>query len=277
MLDYFQHRYDKVPNAVWARRFAEGLVQADGVALGLDSPYEAGLKIGYFRQGRVEEPPVNWNWSAVYEDEDLLVVDKPHGLPVMPSGRYVARSLVTALKLAFENSEIVPLHRLDRDTSGLVAFSKRAATRRPLSLLFVPGRIRKEYRALCETRGEKPSRQFSVTGRIEVEIPHWKRRLMQDGETNSETEFLTLRANENFAWLAVRPRTGKTHQIRVHLASVGLPIVNDRVYRDGLPPEAADLSHPLQLQAFKLTFIHPVSGQPRVIRSRLRLSGLRLL
>ncbi len=271
ILDHLARRMPKVPLETWARRFNDGLIYSARGPLAPDSPYEPGLELFVHREGWRPEPPVRVDWLPVHEDEELLVVDKPHALPVMPSGRYVTRALVTLLRDATGNADLVPLHRLDLETTGLVCFSKRPESRAALAALFLPGRIRKSYRAICELRESPPARVFTVSGRIEVEIPHWKRKLAREGEPDSESEVLVIAKRDGRAWVRVRPRTGKTHQIRVHLAANGLPIVHDRVYAEGLPPET-DFEHPLQLQCARLDLVHPVTGRALTLRAERRLS-----
>ena len=274
VLDYFCWRFDKVPVETWRGRFERGLVYTDIGPVNAGTLYEAGREIRYHREGRCAEPPVRWNYQIVYEDENLLIADKPHFLPVMPSGRYVSRCLLTLLRDATGNPDLVPLHRLDRDTAGLVAFSKRKATRRPLAMMFEPGKIRKEYRALCEIREAKPLRRQIVEGHLAVEIPYWKRRLVPGEPVNSRTEVIRIRIAGNLAYCKILPHTGKTHQIRVHLAAIGCPILNDRIYHEGLEPDGGVISAPLQLLAARLDFIHPLTGAPQSVRSRRKLSAL---
>jgi tRNA pseudouridine32 synthase/23S rRNA pseudouridine746 synthase len=274
VLDYFCFRYNKVPRVLWQDRFARGLVQSgDGPVDGC-TLYRPGLEIRYHREGRGAEPPVRAEFGVVHEDDDLLVADKPHFLPVMPSGRYVSRCLLTFLRDATGNPDLVPLHRLDRDTAGLVAFSKRKTTRRPLAMMFEPGKIRKEYRALCELRSAKPPRRQVIEGHLAVEIPYWKRRMVPGEPVNSRTEVICIRTVENLGYFRILPHTGKTHQIRVHLASIGCPILNDRIYCEGLEPDANLINAPLQLLAARLDLIHPLTGMPLTVRSRLRLAAL---
>ncbi len=274
VLDYFCWRFDKVPADTWRGRFARGLVYTELGPVNAETLYEAGREIRYHREGREAEPPVRWECQIVHEDDDLLIADKPHFLPVMPSGRYVSRCLLTILRQVTENPDLVPLHRLDRDTAGLVAFSKRKATRRPLAMMFEPGKIRKEYRALCEVREAKPPRRQVIEGHLAVEIPYWKRRLVPGEPVNSRTEVIRIRSSENLVYCKILPHTGKTHQIRVHLAAIGCPILNDRTYCEGLEPDGSLISAPLQLLAARLDFVHPLTGARLIVRSRRQLSAL---
>lgn len=273
MLDFLRHRYPRIPLEVWQRRFARGLVFTATGPLTPDAPFVPALEVCYYREIAGPEPNVRRDITTVHEDADLLVIDKPHMLPVVPSGPYVRNCLLAMIRDATGNDDIVPLHRLDRDTAGLVAFSKRPATRGPLAALFEPGRIRKEYRAICLVRGPLPARVLDVSGRLVMDVPFYKRRLERDGEPNSNTRVVRLRTRPPLAYVRLLPRTGKTHQLRVHLASIGCPILNDRVYAEGSLPGAGQVSTPLQLLASRLDIRHPITGVLLALRTRRRLAA----
>lgn len=272
-------RYPKIPAVVWTSRFARGLViDAAGRPMAADHPFVPGLEVRYFREIAGPEPPVRRELSIVHEDDDLLVADKPHGLPVVPSGPYVRNCLLTLLREAGHGVDLVPLHRIDRDTAGLVCFSRRPESRGALAALFVPGKLHKEYRAIVAGGGAELPRRFTVRGHVGIDVPFWRRRLVAGEPDNSVTHAVRLRAARGLAYLQLMPETGKTHQLRVHLASVGHPILNDRIYGEGLMPDpAAALQAPLQLLARLLELVHPISGRRLRLRSRRRLSGLVLL
>lgn len=279
VMDFLMWRYPKIPAIVWASRFGRGLVlDAAGSPMSVHEPFAPGLEVRYFREVAGPEPPVRRELSIVHEDEDLLVADKPHGLPVVPSGAYVKNCLLTLLREAGHGVDLVPLHRIDRDTAGLVAFSKRPASRGALSALFVPGRLSKEYRAIVTLPADGIPRRFTVRGHVGVDVPFWKRRLVPGEPENSITHVERLRSSRGLGYVRLRPETGKTHQLRVHLASAGSPILNDRIYGEGLTPDAeAALQAPLQLLARRLELVHPITGKRLALRSVRRLSAMALL
>lgn len=278
ILDFLVHRYPKVPRAMWEWRFERGLVMdARGARLPLDAPFVPGAEVRYFKEILGREPRVRAEVEIVHEDEHLVVADKPHFLPVIPSGPYLHNCLLTMLREVTSNGDLVPLHRIDRDAAGLVAFGKQPNGRGALARIFLPGGARKSYRAVCAARGEPLAARFTVEGTIVLDTPFWKRRLVATIPGNSHTRGRVLARRDGLAYVRLDPRTGRTHQLRVHMASLGWPIVNDRVYGEGGLPDAGGIDAPLQLLARTLDFVHPVTGKRLFLRSRRRLWSMVLL
>jgi len=198
-------------------------------------------------------------------------VDKPHFLPVTPGGRYARQTLMARLRHAAGSDEPVPLHRLDRETAGLVAFSVNPRTRGAYHQLFHQQAVRKVYEALAPWRDELASGGWlRRRSRIVPDPAAFFRQIEVAGDPNSET---ALRLHEpradGLALYRLEPRTGRTHQLRVHLAALGAPIVGDQFYpvvRHG-PRHREDFSQPLQLLARGLAFVDPLSGQERQFES----------
>ena len=254
-------RFPRVGEATWRARFARGRVLgASGVALDLATRYRAGAEIRYFREVE-HEPPVPGAEALVHADAHLVVAWKPHFLPVAPTGRYVRETLLARLVARLGNRSLVPLHRIDRDTAGLVMFSADPATRAPYHGLFRERRIRKRYLALAPP----------LPG---IVFPHVHRSRLQRGEpffrmreaagpANSETVIEALERGPGPWRYRLQPVTGRKHQLRVHMAALGAPILHDRLYPQWREDVPDDPSRALALWAYALEFDDPLTGERR--------------
>ena len=148
LLDFLEARFPSIPRPVWADRLARGMVAVDGAIVGGDAPYVAGALLAYRREV-ADEPRIPFEETIVYCDQDIVVADKPHFLPVMPAGRHVEETLSVRLARRLGNPDLVALHRLDRDTAGLVVFSARPSSRDAYTRLFRERRIAKVYEAIA--------------------------------------------------------------------------------------------------------------------------------
>lgn len=251
----------------WLERIQRGRVlDGDGAVITRHTPYRAGLRIGYYREVPDEEP-IPGTETVLHRDDHLLVVDKPHFLPVMPSGRFVEQTLLRRLLQRTGNGDLVPLHRIDRLTAGLVLFSVNRQTRAAYQALFRERRICKRYLAMAPAL---PTRSFPLVrqSRIAKGEPFFR---MQEvaGPTNSETRVEVLaRGTGNWCY-ALFPITGRKHQLRVHMAALGAPIANDPWYPLLREREADDQARPLRLLAQRLAFVDPLTGESRQFESDL--------
>ena len=272
MLDFLAARLPRVSRADWQRRMASGeVVDERGDAVVPDRRFEPGLRLFYYRTLDSEPQPPGVE-SVLYCDEHVLVADKPHFMPVIPSGRYLHHTLLVRLKRELGLGELSPLHRIDRDTAGLVLFSVQQKTRGAYQALFRERNICKEYEAVAPWRPEQvfPCERAS---RIE-ESPQFFRMQEVSGAPNSLTYIERLETGAHWARYRLRPITGKRHQLRVHMAALGLPLRNDVFYPDVNDSPDGDWSRPLQLLARSLAFTDPLNGQPRSFTSGLRLLPL---
>lgn len=272
VLDCLCAHFPQIAREVWLGRMARGLVlDMQGRALDAQTPYRPELRIRYFREV-ADEVPVPFTETILYADANIVVADKPHFLPVTPSGRYVEQTLLARLIERLDNPALAPLHRLDRGTAGIVLFSANPANRAQYHALFREHRIAKRYEAIAPAL---PALGFPLVRRSRLEHgdPFFRMREVA-GEANAETQVDVLERGEGLWRYALEPVTGKQHQLRVHMAALGAPIVNDDFYPELCRREADDFTRPLQLLAASLAFVDPVSGKSMTFTSGLELQSL---
>ena len=269
VLDCLCARFPAISREVWLDRFARGRVlDAEGVALAVDAPYRLGAEIRYFREV-VDEAELPFRETVLHVDAHLVVADKPHFLPVTPAGGFVRETLLARLVQRLGNPDLAPLHRIDRDTAGLVLFSADPATRDAYQALFRQRRIHKRYEAIAPALPELAFPQVHAS-RLEAGEPFFRMREVE-GAPNSETRIDVIE-RAGAAWrYALEPVTGRKHQLRVHMAALGAPICNDRLYPQLAPHDSDDYARPLQLLARELAFVDPLSGEARRFESGLSL------
>lgn len=266
--------FPAIGDAVWRARFARGRVlDAGGQPLAVDAPYRLGATVQYFREV-ADEPAIPFAETIVHADEHLVVACKPHFLPVVPAGVHVRQTLLTRLMRALDNPHLVPLHRIDRDTAGLVLFSANPKTRGTYQALFRERRINKQYLAVAPPL---PQRQFPHVRRSRL-VPGepFFRMCEADGQPNSETLIeVVARASDSWTY-RLQPVSGRKHQLRVHMAALGAPLRHDRCYPQLLAAQPDDPQQALQLLAHSLDFIDPLDGSPRHFQSsRILLDDVR--
>ena len=272
LLDFLAERLNMVDRAAWAERLARGEVLDDtGQPLPPNAPFQAGARIHYYRH-LDDEPTIPFEETVLFQDDHLLVADKPHFLPVTPGGRYVQQSLLVRLKRRTGIDTLSPIHRIDRETAGLVLFSLRPHDRNAYQALFRDRAVHKTYEAIAPHR---PALTFPLTrrSRIEEESERFFRMVEADGEPNSETLIECTEVRGAWARYTLSPVTGKRHQLRVHMNALGAPLAGDQFYplvRRG-PDDAEDFAEPLRLLARGIAFTDPVTGEARQFRSGLPL------
>ena len=275
VIDFLADRFPLVPRHEIAARMRRGdVVDEQGVFISPDRRYQPHLKLFYYRDIPAEVR-IPFNEVVLFQDNYLVVVDKPHFLPVTPGGRYLQETLLVRLKRKLGIDTLAPMHRIDRETAGLVLFTKQPATRGKYQHLFSQKMVTKSYQAIAGVRGDL---DFPLVHRSRlVEADHFMRMREADGEPNAETTIELLESNGKFARYRLRPSTGKKHQLRVHMAALGVPILNDQIYPHHLSRaeiESDDYSRPLQLLAEYISFADPVTGQERCFESQRRLNTL---
>ncbi|MFL6587798.1 MAG: pseudouridine synthase [Luteimonas sp.] len=269
VFDALVARFPQVDATTWRDRIARGRVlDAQGTPVTLETAYRVGAEIGYYREV-VDEPVIDAVERILHVDADLVVADKPHGLPVAPTGAFVTQALLTRLVATLGNPDLVPLHRIDRGTAGLVLFSANPASRARYQALFRESRITKTYEALASPL---PALAFPMTrhSRIERGEPFF-RMCEVHGAPNSETRIDLLERGAGCWRYALSPVSGRKHQLRVHMAALGAPILHDPWYPT-LQDDDGGARPPLQLLARALEYDDPLDGRLRRFESEFRLS-----
>ena len=270
LLEFLVQRFPRVGRLEWEKRILDGKVlDATGVPVTGETPYIPLQKLYYFRETD-DEPLIPLKEKIVFQNDEILVACKPPFLPVTPSGPYVNECLLNRLRMTTGNGNLVPLHRIDRETAGLVLFSKNKETRGLYGELFLMGRIEKTYEAVAEVDQRPQANDWTVENRL-VEAETWFRTRTAPGAVNARSRIKLVAFNDKRAHFLLYPITGKKHQLRVHMSGLGFPIMNDRFYPELLPKQADDLDRPLQLIARRVNFIDPVSGMEMEFESERKL------
>jgi tRNA pseudouridine32 synthase/23S rRNA pseudouridine746 synthase len=298
VFDFLCERFPAVPPQEWSVRFADSLVlNAQGEPINVATPYAPNTLIHYYRR-IPQEPELPFKAQVLFRDAHLVVADKPHFMPVTPAGRYVRSSLLVQLKEELGIATLSPLHRIDRETAGLVVLSVNPQERDAYQALFRERLVHKTYQAVALYRDDLV---FPLTrqSRIEEDAQFFLSR-EAEGAPNSEThieilkcldtglnpsvhpsddstEGSTRRSPQSHykpkALYQLSPITGKRHQLRIHMCALGIPIEGDQFYPEVLrgPDEREDFSQPLQLLAQKIAFTDPISGEKREFISKQKL------
>lgn len=273
--DFLAERLPALSKEEWHTRILYGdVLDASGKPIGPFDTYKPDQKLYYYRH-LPNEPKNPFQETVLYQDEWLVVADKPHFLPVVPSGKYVHETLLVRLKQKLGIETLTPVHRIDRETAGLVLFSVKPEGRDLYQRLFRENRIFKHYEAIASYH-ESLSLPMRYKSRLEQSAAFMRMQTVP-GTPNAETEIRILHRNEQFAHYLLKPVTGRKHQLRVQMCSLGVPILNDRIYPIHLPealtPEmqAEEYRFPLQLIARSIRFIDPIIGKTRTFESRYSL------
>ncbi len=270
LLDFLTHRFPNIDRETWRTRIQSGKVlTGQGTPICLDTPYEPLKRLHYFRE-KEAELVIPFTEQILFCNQELLVACKPHFLPVTPGGTWVNECLLHRLKKTTQNRELSPIHRIDRETAGLVLFSMNPKTRGRYQALFMTHGVEKTYEAVAPYSGEPEKKSWTVENRI-IQGEPWFRMKTAPGKPNARS-FITLVASKNDrALFHLSPLTGKKHQLRLHLSGLGFPILNDPYYPHLLPEKKGDFSAPLQLLARKIQFQDPVTGSWMTYESPRRL------
>lgn len=253
ILEFFLHRFPRIPESIWMERFATGKVWAMDTPIDTNTPYQPLLEVHYRREVE-REPAVREDYRIVWTNRHLMVVDKPPHLPVIPGGRWVRGCLLHLLLDATGNDRISPLHRLDRLTSGLVLLSLDPDSRSHFAALFQPRSVvEKDYTAVCELRCDPPPHRFTLTHHIARSGTEYWRQVVRPGlSPNARCDVEIVEVEEGLVLVRVRPFTGRKHQLRVQLADAGLPILGDPLYGTHPFHDPEDLAHRMWLDAHRL-------------------------
>ena len=266
--------------ADWPDRLARGdVLDVTGRALTAASPCVLGDVLWYWRDPP-PEPRVPFEIELLHRDEHLVVVDKPHFLPVIPGGRHLRETVLVRLRQQLGIETLAPMHRLDRETAGVLVFTVQPATRHAYHALLRERDVRKVYEAVAPWRADLA---LPLLARHRLEKPAgagFMQVRVAGGNPNAETLVECVERvaapEQGLALYRLTPHTGYTHQLRVQMNALGLPIVGDRIYPrlwpEPAPDAAPDWSNPLQLLAREIAFTDPVTGVARRFASRRRLA-----
>ncbi len=236
------------------------------------TPYRINARLSYYREVKTERR-IPFEENILYEDDNLLLADKPHYLPVTPTGSAVNECLMHRLIKRTGNKDLIPVHRLDRDTAGLVLLSKIPETRKHYFALFNKGSINKQYEAVASLPTDSNTTEWLIESRIEAS-GKWILCHNVEGEINARSRIKLLDKNSDLARFSLSPITGKTHQLRLHMGLIGSQILHDRFYPELVPESVkVDYSKPLQLLAKNLSFTDPLSGIDHQFESAQCLSA----
>ena len=286
LIETQRHRHpDDNDAALQARFTANEVVSQDGTPLSPDSTLATNAMV-YFYRMPAPETPVPYDIPILHEDEHLLVVDKPPFMATMPRARHITETATVRLRRMTGNNELSPAHRLDRLTSGILVFTKDRTVRGAYQTLFAERRVTKTYEAIAPLADVSPgtvwrSRMEKTPGELQGRIV--------EGEVNAITEVGGVEPVDKAPYEAIhgslpeiakytlKPQTGKTHQLRLHMLQAGIPIIGDPIYPVIFPAEAEDMRIPMHLTATHISFVDPFTARPREFSSQLPLGTHHLL
>lgn len=259
ILDFLIRVFPHVAAERWSSRLRDGRLLDDaGRPITGETAYRPGRRILYFREVE-HEPVIPFAEQILFQNSEILVADKPHFLPVTPGGDYVEECLLNRLRARTGIADLAPMHRLDRETAGLVLFSVNPDTRGLYHELFTRGEVEKTYEALAHMDQPPAERRWMIENRIERGEPRFRMRIVP-GVANARSVIDLMEVSGNRAHFRLHPITGKTHQLRVHMSGLGFPILNDRYYPELAAERDDDFGRPLQLVARKIRFRDPAGG-----------------
>ena len=274
LLGFFTSHFPHIDQAEWLARFEDGLIMSlDGHAVAATDAYQANIHLLYFRR-LSREPEIPFDEHILFQDEHILVADKPHFLPVTPSGLYLHQTLLNRLKKRTGIQELSPIHRIDRDTAGLVIFSIKPPERAHYQNLFRDRLVKKVYEAIAPYSEQVIAKlPMTYQSRIE-ESEHFLQMQELVGEPNTDTYIEIVEVTKPWARYRLSPGSGKKHQLRCHLNALGIPIKNDQIYPVLTPYQEYDLdfSKPLQLLAKEIEFKDPITHELRSFKSQMQLA-----
>ncbi len=278
VLGFLHTRFPHI--ADWRERLHAGeVLDALGHPVGPDSPCPPGTLLWYWRQASQPETRVPFELTLLHRCERLVVVDKPPFLAVSPVGRHVQETVLVRLQQQLGLHDLTPLHRLDRDTAGVLAFCAQPAHRDAYQALWRERRVHKVYEAIAPWR-EELNAPFTARHRLmEPEGAGFHQMQVLPGEPNAETLVERLQeldpttvpgatAAQRLALYRLTPHTGRKHQLRAQMAALAAPIVNDRIYPVLQPEGPDDYGRPLMLLARSLQLVDPLDGRAQCFISR---------
>jgi tRNA pseudouridine32 synthase/23S rRNA pseudouridine746 synthase len=274
LLAFFVAQFPHIDAKEWEHRFADGqILDIEGLPQEAGDPYQPNTHLIYFRR-LAREPDIPFVEKILFQDEHIVVADKPHFLPVTPSGLYLKQTLLNRLRKKTQIATLSPIHRIDRDTAGLVIFSVQPNERAQYQNLFRDRAVQKIYEAIAPYVPSLAERlPMTYQSRLE-ESAHFLQMHEVEGDSNADTYIEILDVKHPWARYRLKPGSGKKHQLRCQLNALGAPIKNDQIYPVLTPYQEyeLDFSIPLQLLAQEIAFEDPVTKEMRHFRSEQELS-----
>ncbi|MEZ9141942.1 MULTISPECIES: pseudouridine synthase [unclassified Shewanella] len=274
VLEFLVSHFQQIPESVWLKRVADGKVHwADGELIDQHTQYRGATRVYYYREVEAETK-IPFQHKILHQDEHCILVFKPHFLPVTPSGNFVNECLIHRLRIASGIDTISPAHRLDRPTAGVMLMTVNPESRHAYHSLFTDGKINKQYQAIAQLTPELLALhqqdglslpiKWSVKNRMVRSTPSFLMKIT-DGEANTHSEISLIAVKGTRGLFELSPITGKMHQLRVHMMSLGMPLENDTNYPQLQPKAADNFDKPLKLVAKSLMFVDPFSQQTMAV------------
>jgi tRNA pseudouridine32 synthase/23S rRNA pseudouridine746 synthase len=276
VLQFLCAHFPYIAETVWRERIVQGKVHwFNGPAITEQTPFMPSKRLCYYREVAAE-PVVPFAHHILYQDQHIIVADKPHFLPVTPGGDYVNECLLARLKRQTGIDDIVPVHRLDRETAGVVLFSINAQSRAAYYQLFSAGTVQKHYLAVAQLTPDAKQvtlpQHWHIANRIEKSQPRFINTIVP-GEVNARSAICLSARQGTLGLFQLIPHTGKTHQLRLHMLSMGMPILHDKYYPVLQAKATPQFDQPLQLLARQLSFIDPLTSQIQTFSSKQQLTS----
>ncbi|WP_108944640.1 pseudouridine synthase [Shewanella halifaxensis] len=268
VLSFLISKFPAISAEVWQQRILDGKVHwQDGSLITPDSAFKPTARVYYYREV-AQESMIPFAEQVLLQTDNFMLVFKPHFLPVSPSGNFINECLINRLRIKTGNQQIVAAHRLDRGTAGIMLMSVNAATRHDYHQLFKVGEIHKTYQAIAPLNNEIKTliandklalpMAWTIKNRLVKSTPSFLM-CISDGEANSHSEIRLIEVCDGYGLFELEPITGRTHQLRMHMMSLGMAIANDNFYPELQAKSADNFQQPLKLMAKRLRFIDPLS------------------
>lgn len=276
VLNFLIEKFHRIDPAIWQQRVADGKVfWFGGDTIHATTAFLPSRRVCYYREVAAE-PVIPFAHQIIYQDQHIVVACKPHFLPVIPGGEFVNECLLERVKRDTGLQDLVAVHRLDKETAGLVLFSVNSQSRPLYYQLFAQGQITKTYQAVAKLSAAQQQLElpfsWQVKNRLQKSVPSF---VMQqtEGEVNACSSLSLVEKRAELGLFELTPHTGKTHQLRMHMMSSGCPILFDKYYPDLLPKQQLDFTQPLQLLAKGLSFTDPATGLDHQFESSRQLQS----
>ncbi|MCH2205866.1 MAG: pseudouridine synthase [Lentisphaerales bacterium] len=272
ILEFLIEKFPRIPRETWVTRIEDGKVYfEDETPVTSITPYIGSRRLKYFREVPHEEP-IPFKEKVLFENDNFIIVDKPHFLPIHPAGKFVNETLVSRLKSKHGYEDLAIAHRLDRLTAGLVLATKKKEVRSAYQQLFMERQISKTYLAIGPLPTDK-QKSWTIKNHLGPHLEHFRMKVIESEAPNSESKITLLKKHDDIGLFSLKPITGKKHQLRVHMTCIGSKVLNDPLYPECPQHEVKDnFNQPLQLLAYELCFQDPLTKEDFSFQSQLSLA-----